>query len=199
MSFIEEFRTDQRASIWGGTRCGKTEFIKRNIAPEVNKYIIWDMKHEWGSFGKCVHSIAELKNLKKGTKIIYQPKLEEIEKDFDQLCYFIIKNMKSVLLIVDEAHMKGVFNRMKPSYWGEVLIKTGGAAGKGVITISQRPQDLSSTCRTQAEWIVTFKLNLMDLEYVGHYCGDVTDLQTQPPYSRYEFYSGQKIFYLATA
>lgn len=192
MDFLKDFATNQRACLFGATRSGKTFLIKKKIIPQVQRYIIWDMKHEYGDVqGVKVHSLEELKKAK-GTRIIYQPKLQNLEADFDKLCYFIVNNMGSVLLIVDEAHLKGVLSRVKPSYWVLVLIKTGAAAGKGVLCISQRPQDTHPDIRTQSEWILTFRLSNIDLDYLAHFCGEqIKDLPQQPDYSHYEFYGGR--------
>ena len=194
MAFIQDYATSERAVVLGATRLGKTEFIKRNIVPQIDRYIIYDPKHEYSGFGRCIHDINEFKGVK-GLKIVFQPKPED-EGSFDVLCKFIFKNMGSVLLIIDEAHLEGVLNRHKSSKWCQRLIKMGAAAGKGIIAISQRPQDLHPSMRTQAEWIILFRLSLNDLEWCAKFMGDeVKNIENAPQYSHYEHYAGKLTFF----
>jgi len=187
-----DYPTNQRLVVLGQTQSGKSQYNKTVLVPDIERYIIWDIKYEY-SGGKVVHTIPELKSAvttKGCLKIIYQPILGTNRIiEFRKVCKFIILYIRGFTFIVDEVQMVAPNNKIPEEF--KEIITTGAALGIGCIALSQRPQLFDKTIMTQAEHVLVFFLSSKDLEYVEHYFDKgISWVKTAPKYSYVYYHAG---------
>lgn len=89
-------------------------------------------------------------------KIIFQPWNPSIEI-FDNLCRWIFETGNKVLIVDEAASI--CTKAIIPFYYSE-LIRLGSIRGIGVISVSQRPREIYNTIISEADYIISFKLQL---------------------------------------
>ena len=160
-----EWRSNQVISIFGKKRSGKSVFSKTVLWPNIDNIICYDLKYEHVDLAEdenvyIAHNLEGVKELieTRGIKkVVYQPYNRDIE-DFNQLAKFVFFRGNTTLW-VDE--LKSISTPLTyPFYLGE-CIRLGQIRGIGVILVSQRPSMIPSLAISEADIIVSFRLQLL--------------------------------------
>jgi hypothetical protein len=160
-----EWQSNQVISIFGKKRSGKSMFAKTVLWPELENCILYDLKFEHMDLAvdkdvfiahnlEGVIELIETRNVK---KVVYQPYNRDVE-DFNELAKFVFFR-GNITLWVDE--LKSISTPLTcPYYLGE-CIRLGQIRGIGVILVSQRPAMIPSLAISEADVIVSFRLQLL--------------------------------------
>ena len=167
-----KYQSNERLFVAGMTRYGKTYLVMSSIFPELNRVVVHDRKRKLNAYrSNYASSLDQVQALwdKGKYKIIFQPIPREQDKmvyhftkdpminEFNELCHMIYKE-GNMVLIVDEAMSVTTANLIP--YWYKELIHVGGEMGLGVISISQRPMDVHNLPISEAEHLISFRLEL---------------------------------------
>ena len=194
-------QSNQRIAIFGKTRSGKTVFA-RSLLKFYDRCIFHDRKHESidlirSHHFKPIYTPAELISaLQKGFKrILYLPADPGIE-DFDEVCRITYYAM-NITLFVDEAQSYASSSTI-PFYFSEIL-RLGAQRNVGCVILSQRPRSMTNFVISEAEIIISFKLQLAtDRRKIVEVVGPEVDepLRTMPPY-HFMLYDGDDVHFCA--
>ena len=160
-----EWRSNGVISVFGKKRSGKSLFIKAAVWPYLDTCICYDLKYEHVDLAEepnvyiahNLEGVIELIETRNVKKVVYQPFNRDIE-DFNKLAEFVFYRGNCVLW-VDE--LKSISTPLTcPYYLGE-CIRLGQIRGIGVILVSQRPAMIPSLAISEADVIVSFRLQLL--------------------------------------
>ena len=160
-----EWRSNQVISIFGKKRSGKSMFAKVVIWPNLENCILYDLKFEHNDLAEeegvfiahNLEGVIELIETRNVKKVVYQPYNRDVE-DFNKLAEFVFYR-GNITLWVDE--LKSISAPLTyPYYLGE-CIRLGQIRGIGVILVSQRPAMIPSFAISEADVIVSFRLQLL--------------------------------------
>lgn len=159
-----QLQTDRHAFFAGRTRSGKTTLIQ-SILSQFPRVIIHDQKGEWTPFATrnhyyIVHTPEELQALllKNPSRIIYQPLPgDEDVEGFNDFCK-VVYHQYNIALIIDEAASYCLSSKVPK--WASALLRLGNGKGIGVISLTQRPRDVSNVLLSESVIIVSFRLAL---------------------------------------
>ena len=173
-----EWRSNQVISIFGKKRSGKSMFAKVVLWPNIENCILYDLKFEHNDLAedKSVYiahnleGVIELIETRNVKKVVYQPYNRDVE-DFNKLAEFVFYR-GNITLWVDE--LKSISTPLTcPYYLGE-CIRLGQIRGIGVILVSQRPAMIPSLAISEADVIVSFRLQLLiDAQKIAAVMGEV--------------------------
>lgn len=151
-----------RIFIAGKTQSGKTYFAKYLLS-KYQRYIIYDLKREYNSFGAVVNTLEQLKTaLQNGcVKVIVQPNDLSVEY-FDLICEFIWYRVRNCLFVVDEVHTFCTKHKITNNFKRILTVMQGGDYKVGIICISQRPQNVHNDIISQSTIVISFRLNHND-------------------------------------
>jgi len=157
-------QTDRHVFVAGKTRSGKTVLVQSflNTLPRV---VVHDQKGEWGNYAArnhyyIVHTPGELDVLlnKGASRVIYQPAAGDESLDgFDDFCEVVYRQY-NLNLVIDEAASYCRSNQVPK--WTSALLRLGNGRGVGVISLTQRPRDVSNVLLSESVIIVAFRLQL---------------------------------------
>ena len=160
-----EWKSNQVISVFGKKRSGKSMFAKVVIWPELENCILYDLKFEHNDLAEepnvfIAHNLEGVKELietRNVKKVVYQPFNRDVE-DFNSLAEFVFYR-GNITLWVDE--LKSISTPLTcPYYLGE-CIRLGQIRGIGVVLVSQRPAMIPSLAISEADVIVSFRLQLL--------------------------------------
>jgi len=196
-----EFRSDSVMFVSGKRRFGKSVFVKEEIWNHVSNVVFHDRKWEHAILAQdpavnLMHTLEELTTFhdKHLHKILYQPYNSSLA-DFDNLCQHLFK-WGNYLLIVDEAAAY-TSPQFIPHWMGEI-IRMGTIRGVGIVSLSQRPRDAHNSLISEADIIVSFRLQLeTDCQKLAQVVGpEAYKLTTVEPY-HYMLYDGHEVHWCA--
>ena len=179
-----EWRSNQVISVFGKKRSGKSQFAKTVLWPNISSIVLWDVKWEHVDLEAPVaHNLEAIQTLWDTgyEKIIYRPWNASAD-DFDELCHMIFMRGNTCLWCDELASISTPLSY--PHYLGE-CIRLGQIRGIGVILLSQRPALIPSIAISEADIIVSFRLQLFkDAEKICAVMGEqfIGDLMHQPDY-----------------
>jgi len=183
MPGIINLQTDRHAFFAGKTRSGKTVLVQ-SFLNTFSRVVVHDPKGEWGPFAAnnhyyIVHTPPELGDLlqRGASRIIYQPSAgDEDVEGFNDFCE-VVFHQTNLSLIIDEAadHCQ----TGKVPRWTKSLLRLGNGKGLGVISLTQRPRDVSNVLISESVIIVAFRLELKTdrtkiMETVGTHINHIT-------------------------
>ena len=196
-----ELQTNQRIAIFGKTRSGKTVFA-RSLLKFYPRIVFHDRKRESSDLIHSHHFMAvwtpqELEvALQKGAKRIIYLTADPSVEDFDEVCR-IVYYTGNIALFVDEAQSYASSSQI-PFYFSEIL-RLGGQRGIGCVVLSQRPRAMTNFVISEAEVIISFKLQLLtDRRKIVEVVGPEVDepLRTMPLY-HFMLYDGDDVHFCA--
>lgn len=181
------FRTNEHCFVAGKTRSGKTVLIQ-SIVNKLSRCVIHDRKHEMLGFAQQYHYAIcstpdQLTTLlqKAKKRILYMPADPSVE-DFNEVCRIIFYT-GNISFVVDEAASYCPTSAVP--YWAGELLRLGSGKGIGVISLVQRPRDVSNVLLSESSVVICFRLQLLtDRQKISATVGpEVTDaLRTLPKY-----------------
>lgn len=172
-----EWQSNNTLSVFGKKRSGKSIFVKTQVWPNLDTCILYDIKMEHYDLAKdsdtyVCHNVAGVQELlDRGVKkIVYMP-YQTSQEDFNEVCEIVFYRGNCTIW-ADE--IASIATPLKfPYYWGENM-RLGAIRGIGVINVSQRPAMLPSLCISEADVVVSFRLQLAsDAEKVATVMGEV--------------------------
>ena len=172
-----EWRSNQVLSVFGKKRSGKSMFVKTQIFPLLDSCILYDLKFEHQDLAQekdvfiahNLEGVIELIETRGTKKVVFQPYDRSVE-EFNKLAEFIFYR-GNLTLWVDE--LKSIATPLTCPYYLEECIRLGQIRGIGVILVSQRPAMIPSLAISEADIIVSFRLQLMsDAEKVAAVMGE---------------------------
>jgi len=134
--------------------------------------------------------------LQKGSKrILYLPADPGVE-DFDEVCR-IVYYTGNIALFVDEAQSYASSSTI-PFYFSEIL-RLGAQKGIGCIVLSQRPRAMTNFVISEAEIIISFRLQLAtDRQKIVEVVGpEVNERLRVMPLYHFMFYDGDDVHFCA--
>ena len=173
-----EWKSNQVISIFGKKRSGKSMFAKVVIWPDLENVVLYDLKMEHVDLAEepnvyiahNLEGVIELIETRNVKKVVYQPYNRDVE-DFNKLAEFIFYRGNCVLW-VDE--LKSIATPLTCPYYLEENIRLGQIRGIGVVLVSQRPSMIPSLAISEADIIVSFRLQLIhDAERIAAVMGEV--------------------------
>ena len=171
-----------RILVVGKTQSGKSYWAKKLLSQYKNR-IVYDIKREYSDYGLIVKTIEELDEaIKSGcNKIVIQP-LDLSSEYFDKVCEYIFSKLRNMVFIVDEVHNYISKSYIPMGFKRLVTVAEGKELRIGVISISQRPQNIHNDIISNCKLVVCFKLNLKnDAESISELTGmRVEDIQNLP-------------------
>lgn len=183
-----QFKTNQRIFVCGRTGSGKTYLVLRYFFMPLNKVLIHDRKHEiWlgNTFAHTPEEVVTLWNQRRN-RIIYQPYDPSVE-DFDRVCHLIF-DRGNYVLIIDE--IASYTTRFTIPFWYSELLRLGRGRNIGMISVSQRPNEIFNTIISEADIIIGFQLNLeADRKKVAGTVGDEAMKLNRIPRYHFMIYS----------
>lgn len=172
-----EWKSNQTILVVGKKRSGKSQFVKTVVWPYLQDCVLFDKKFEHGDLASekdvyICHNIEGVEELwNRGIhKIVYQP-YDASQDNFNELCKLIFYKGNVTIWCDEVASIATPLNY--PYYWGECM-RLGQIRGIGVINVSQRPALIPSLCISEADIIVSFRLQLFkDAERICAIMGEV--------------------------
>lgn len=155
-------QTDRHAFFAGKTRSGKTTLV-RSFLHAFARVVVHDRKKEWGMFAARNHfMIVEtpdqlLAVLQKGAKRVIYMAADGSVEDFDEFCRTVYQ-FPNTGVVFDEAASYCLSGKVP--YWAGELMRLGNGMGIGVISLTQRPRDVSNILLSESVIIVSFRLAL---------------------------------------
>lgn len=172
------WKSNQVISIFGKKRSGKSMFAKVVLWPSIENCILYDLKFEHNDLANDrevyiahnLEGVIELIETRNVKKVIYQPYDRDVE-DFNKLAEFVFYR-GNITLWVDE--LKSISTPLTCPYYLSECIRLGQIRGIGVILVSQRPAMIPSLAISEADVIVSFRLQLLiDAQKIAAVMGEV--------------------------
>lgn len=190
-------RSDSVGFIAGRRRWGKSYYVKTQIWPYLKRVIFHDRKWEHADLATpenvgLAHTLQGVTALwKQGIhKIVYQPTNGSVE-DFDAVCGWVFDH-GNIFLIVDEAPAYVTASTIPQNYAD--IIRMGSTRGVGVVSLTQRPRDAHNTLISEADFIISFRLQLeTDCQKIAQVVGpEAMKLNSIPKY-HYMAFNGDTV------
>ena len=146
-------------AIIGRRGSGKSVFIREVIWNNMDRCVCHDRKFEHSFEGvPTAHTTPEMQALwaQGYNKIVYQP-YDSSYEDFDTFCEAIFYHANTGVWIDESASV--TTSAICPHWFGEVM-RLGRIRGIGCYCATQRPMMVSNLIFSEAELVVSFKLNL---------------------------------------
>ena len=144
-------------TILGKSGYGKSYFIKHEILPSLEHYIIFDTQKEYTDFGYVVTKLDDLKFLE-CKKIVIQ--FKEHEQYFSFLWY-VNKYMENINLVIDELGLF-VTSRNDDQNLNEIIL-THRHKNINLWLATQSPRFISTIILTQSKTVYCFRLKKAEI------------------------------------
>ena len=154
-----EWKTNSCVAVVGKRGSGKSVFVKEVVWNNLQSCVCHDRKHEH-SFEDTptAHAVPELVSFwdQGYEKIVYQP-WDSSYEDFDSFCQAIFYKGNTTVWIDETASVTTA--NIVPHWYGECM-RLGRIRGIGMVCVTQRPMQVSNLMFSEADLVVSFRLNL---------------------------------------
>ena len=157
-------------TVYGKKGSGKSYFVE-NFIKNLNRLIVWDTMRIFDNNFTLVYSLKQLnrifKKIKSNELITFRLSLRLNKNYFDDINRFLL-NLKNITYVVDELQV--FVSALKIPEYLNTLITESRHFETNLIFITQRPVFIPRIILANADYIVSFEINLKsDLDVLNTY------------------------------
>ena len=157
-------------TVYGKKGSGKSYFVE-NFIKNLNRLIVWDTMRIFDNNFTIVYSLKQLnrifKKIKSNELITFRLSLRLNKNYFDDINRFLL-NLKNITYVIDELQV--FVSALKIPEYLNTLITESRHFETNLIFITQRPVFIPRIILANADYIVSFEINLKtDLDVLSTY------------------------------